>query len=88
MRPNNDYTDPPKNPSINLKVQYCASIGGSPTKTKNADILRYMHFGKIADTKWIYTTYRIFGFSVKSWPRKTQLWDNKKGKSIGSDSPL
>ena len=42
----------------------------------------------IADTKWIYATYRIFCFSVKSGSRQMRLWGNKKGKSKGSDSPL
>jgi hypothetical protein len=42
---------------------------------------------KIADTKWIYATYRIFCFSVKSGSRQMRLWENKKGESIGSDSP-
>jgi hypothetical protein len=41
-----------------------------------------------ADTKWIYATYRIFGFSFKSWPRQMRLLENEKGKSIGLDSPL
>ena len=42
----------------------------------------------IADTKWIYATYRIFGFGVKSGSRKMRLQDNKEGEPIGSDSPL
>ena len=48
----------------------------------------YMHFGKIADMKWIHAAYRTIGFSVKSWPREMRFWGNKKGKSIGSDSPI
>ena len=27
-------------------------------------------------------------FGVKSWARKMRLWGNKKGKSIGLDSPF
>ena len=41
----------------------------------------------IADTIWIYATYRILSFSVKLKARKMGLCGNKKGKSIGSDSP-
>jgi hypothetical protein len=41
-----------------------------------------------SDTKWIYATYRIFSFSVKLKARKMGLCGNKKGKSMGSDSPL
>ena len=33
----------------------------------------------ITDTEWIYATYRIFHFSVKSRPRTIRLWDDKKG---------
>jgi hypothetical protein len=32
--------------------------------------------------------YRIFESSVKPKARKMRLWENKKGESIGSDSPL
>ena len=42
----------------------------------------------IADTNWIYATYRTFKFGVNLKAQKIRLWENKKGKSIGSDSPL
>ena len=42
----------------------------------------------IAGTILIYATNRIFGFSVKSGSRQMRVRDNKKGKSIGSDSPF
>jgi len=32
----------------------------------------------IADTKWIYATYRIFSFGVKLKARKMRLYKNKK----------
>jgi hypothetical protein len=41
-----------------------------------------------ADTKWIYATYRIILFGVKLQARKMRLYENKKGKSIGSGSPF
>jgi len=50
--------------------------------------LRYMKFIKIAGMKWIHAAYRIFKSGVKPQARKMRLWDNKKGESIGSDSPL
>ena len=40
------------------------------------------------DTIWISEPYRIFKSCVKQKARKMRLWDNKKGKSNGSDSPL
>jgi hypothetical protein len=46
-----------------------------------------MHFGNFTDLKWISATYRIFKSSVKPQARKMRLSDNKKSKSIGSDSP-
>jgi len=36
----------------------------------------------IADTKWIYATYRIIKSGVKPQARKMRLWENKKGKSM------
>jgi hypothetical protein len=42
---------------------------------------------KIADMKWIHAAYRIFKSAVKPKARKMRLWENKKGESIGSDSP-
>ena len=42
----------------------------------------------VSFTKPIYEIYRIWGIFVKLWFRKMRLWDNKKGKSIGSDSPF
>ena len=42
----------------------------------------------IADTKWISEPYPIFSFSVKPQARKIRLYENKKGESKGSDSPL
>ncbi len=41
----------------------------------------------IADIKQIHATYRIFSSTVKSESRKMRLLVNKKGKSMGSDSP-
>ena len=41
----------------------------------------------IADTIWIYATYPNFSSGVKLDARKMRLCENKKGKSIGSDSP-
>jgi hypothetical protein len=38
--------------------------------------------------KRIHAAYRIFKSGVKPQARKMRLWDNKKGKSIGSDSPF
>ena len=37
---------------------------------------------------WISAAYRIFKSGVKPEARKMRLWGNKKGKSIGSDSPF
>jgi hypothetical protein len=42
----------------------------------------------IADTIWIYEPYPNFLSGVKLDARKMRLCDNKKGKSIGSDSPI
>ena len=42
----------------------------------------------IADTKWISEPYRIFKSDVKLKAWKMRLYENKRGKSIGSDSPL
>jgi len=42
----------------------------------------------IADTKWISEPYRIFKSGVKPEARKMRIRDNKKGESIGSDSPF
>jgi hypothetical protein len=47
-----------------------------------------MQFAKIADMKWIYATYRIFKSGVKQEARKMRLCGDKKGKSIGLDSPF
>jgi len=44
--------------------------------------------GKISGMIWISEPYRIFKSGVKLHARKMGLWDNKKGKSIGSDSPF
>jgi hypothetical protein len=46
-----------------------------------------MHFGNFTDMKRIYATYRIFKSGVKSEARKMRICGNKKGKSIGLDSP-
>jgi hypothetical protein len=43
---------------------------------------------KIEDTIWISESYRIFNESVKLDAFKMGLLENKKGKSIGPDSPL
>jgi len=37
---------------------------------------------------WISEPYRIFKYGLKPYARKMRLWGNKKGKSIGSDSPI
>ena len=42
----------------------------------------------ITDTFWIYETYPIFDFVVKPHARKKRLYNNKKGESIGLDSPF
>ena len=47
-----------------------------------------MHFGKIADMKWIYATYRFFSSGFKLKARKIRLYENNKGESIGLNSPL
>jgi hypothetical protein len=42
----------------------------------------------IADTKWIHATYPNFSSGVKLDALKMRLLENKKGKSIGLDSPF
>jgi len=42
----------------------------------------------IADTIWIYATYRIIKSGVKPKAPKMRLYENKKDESIGSDSPF
>ena len=42
----------------------------------------------ITDMKRIYATHCIFSSSVKLKARKIWLCENKKGESIGSDSPF
>ena len=41
-----------------------------------------------ADTIWISKPYLIFSSDVKPKARKLRLYENKKGKSLGSDSPF
>ena len=41
-----------------------------------------------ADTIWTSEPYRIFSSGVKLKAWKMRLYENKKGESIGSDSPF
>jgi hypothetical protein len=64
------------------------SVAFCKTKyNETTDILRYMHFGNFTDMKWISAAYRNFNSGVKPEVRKMRLWENKKDKSIGTDSP-
>ncbi len=59
-----------------------------PTLASTCDILRVSPFHNFTDTIWISAPYRILKYCVKLEARKMRFWNNKEGKSIGSDSPF
>ena len=48
----------------------------------------YVQNRKNTDVEWISGAWHIFKFGIKPPAQKMRLWENKKGKSLYSDSPF
>jgi len=82
------------NSKIECKVDIQKEVFWS-TKIEDSGNYRYIEklpninfFEIISCTKWISEPYRTFKSGVKFKARKLRLYENKKGESIGSDSPF